>query len=470
MNQKSTIVILIILAGVIWYSTNHIKWPIALDRGWSPPVLVTSTENGFHGGGDLYKWHDTLILINQQQHWLPHSSICSDSTCSVTIRNNDSSNSWTKLTPIQAPGYYAFHCPAFDQADDRIMFGGGFIEDNELHISAMFIRMTADNRIRIETERKWARTQESLFGKTGTNVTINEPIKRASQSKRKYPYLGGGVIGGSEMYVPFLLDATTFIPPNTYSRGPFYSGVFHSTDFGVTWQMEQVSASDAFDPSVFATKANCYYFANGGVGTKRERALWFSRKPIGDGSWDTPKPLTKTTPNGVDEHYSAMTEDDTIHVCWLDNRHEIKYWFGLARSGRGNYEVGYRRRKDSDVSWRNDVILSKGVMFAFSPCISVERDKVAVAWAGALTAHAWPFEGDPSDIYYATSKDGGKTWSKPLKVTDQAKDGITSGSAKVAVQNGAIHLFYAQGKFDRNTQVWNQGSWPVYYQQRPFPN
>jgi len=57
-----------------------------------------------------------------------------------------------------------------------------------------------------------------------------------------------------------------------------------------------------------------------------------------------------------------------------------------------------------------------------------------VAWAGAQTAHAWPFEGDPSDIYYATSKDGGKTWKKPLKVTDRFKDGITSGSARVALQ------------------------------------
>jgi Neuraminidase (sialidase) len=102
--------------------------------------------------------------------------------------------------------------------------------------------------------------------------------------------------------------------------------------------------------------------------------------------------------------------------------------------------------------------------------MSVEGDKIVVAWAGAQTAHAWPFEGDPSDIYYATSKDGGKTWKKPLKVTDRFKDGITSGSARVALQNGVIHLFYAQGKWDNDTQVNHQGGWPVYYQQRAFPD
>jgi Neuraminidase (sialidase) len=102
--------------------------------------------------------------------------------------------------------------------------------------------------------------------------------------------------------------------------------------------------------------------------------------------------------------------------------------------------------------------------------MSVEGDKIVVAWAGAQTTPVWAFEGDPSDIYYATSKDGGKTWSKPLKVTDRAKDGITSGSARVALQNGVIHLFYAQGKWDNNAQVRNQGGWPVCYQQRPFPD
>jgi Neuraminidase (sialidase) len=98
--------------------------------------------------------------------------------------------------------------------------------------------------------------------------------------------------------------------------------------------------------------------------------------------------------------------------------------------------------------------------------MSVEGDRIVVAWQSGESNQAW----QPFDIYYATSKDGGQTWAKPLKVTDRAKDGLTSARPQVAVQNGIIHLFYVQGKEDRHAQVWNQGGWPVYYQQRPFPN
>jgi hypothetical protein len=466
-HDKNTVLLLIILIGIVWLLINrvsHVTRPIPVDHSWLPPVIVTSTENGFHGGGDLYKWHDTLILLQSRYDWSSKSS-----TCSIIVRNNDSSNAWNLLPLSDVPGDCAFYSPAFDQTNDRIMFERGYIESNQLQMGAIFVRMNANSRIQIEAEREWTRDQESLLGKTGTNVTLNEPAISHNRPNRDYPSLGKGVLDGSEVYVTYYLHGTTR-GTNYITDAPYSGGVFHSIDFGKIWKLEQVSDADSFDPSVCRTESNCYYFANGQVGTGRNRALWFSRKSTEGNSWDTPKALTRTVPFGVDESYSAVAEGNTIHVCWLDNRHEIKYWFSLARSGRGNYEVAYCRRKDSDASWRKDTILSRGVMFAYSPSMSAEGDKIVVAWAGAQTAHAWPFEGDPSDIYYVTSKDGGKTWSKPLKVTDRAKDGITSGSARVALQNGVIHLFYAQGTWDRHTQVNQQGGWPVYYQQRPFPD
>jgi hypothetical protein len=451
--MKRTIKMILLLVVLIWvvvFLVGRIRWPIQLDQGWSPPVAVTSTENGFHGGGDLYKWHDTLILVQSRYDWSSKSS-----SCSIMVRNNDSSNSWTQLPISDVPGDCAFYSPALDQTNDRIMFERGHAESNQLHLGAIFLRVPINGRIQIEAERKWTMDKKSLFGETGPNVTMNDP------------FYGKGVINDSNVYIPYCLDCTTV---TTYSEHkPFNNGVFYSTDLGTTWQMEKVSDSDASDPSFCRTEANSYYFANGVVGAGRKWALWSSRKSTQGGSWNAPIAVTRTIPIGVDERYSAVTEGDTIHVCWLDNRHEIKYWFSLARSGRGNYEVAYCRRMNSDTSWRKNTILSRGIMFAYLPSMSVEGDKIVVAWAGAQTAHAWPFEGDPSDIYYATSKDGGKTWSKPLQVTDHFKDGITSGSARVALQNGVIHLFYAQGKYNRDAQVSQQGGWPVYYQQRPFP-
>lgn len=94
----------------------------------------------------------------------------------------------------------------------------------------------------------------------------------------------------------------------------------------------------------------------------------------------------------------------------------------------------------------------------------MEGNRIVVAWVGAIDKNG------SHDVFYATSKDGGKTWARPLKVTESAKDEITSERTQVVLQNGVIHLFYAQGKWDRHEQVRSQGSWPVYYQQRPFPN
>jgi len=470
---KNIILIPIILVAIIWYATSRIKLPIALDTGWSAPIAVASTQNGFAGGGSLYKWHDTLVQVDGQCEWVPHSSIVSSSTCLTWVHDPKSTNFWTQQPAFTLPGCYALYLPAFDEASDKVMLAGGYIENNVLHMSALFAHLSANRGIQIETKKEWAKDQESLLGKTGTNVTLNDPPERTKRSSRNYPSFGGGIIAGSEVYVAFSISAYTFFdtgPTPGIGDGPYYHGVFHSMDLGETWQMEQVSDTDSFDFSIRRTKANLYFFANGVVGKSRGLALWFSRKPAEGSSWEPPKAVAWAVPYGVDERYSAVADGDTIHICWLDNRHETKYWLSLARSGRGNYEVAYCGRKDSDSRWRKDVILSRGIMFAYSPSISAEGDKVVVAWAGAQTAHAWPFEGDPSDIYYATSKDDGKTWSRPLQVTDLATNGITSASVRVAIQNGVIHLFYAQGRYDRDAQVSQQGGWPVYYQQRTFPN
>jgi hypothetical protein len=462
--MKRTIKMILLLVVLIWvvvFLVGRIKWPIQLDQGWSPQVTISSTQSALDGSLNVCKWHGKIIFLSSQHDWGTHSS-----TCSLMIRNNDASNSWTQLPVLSVPGAWSAYFPAFDQVGDKIMFEGGYIESNKLQMSATFARTTANNGIQVESERKWMANKSDLFGTDRQNVRLTEWDK---PGERTWLLLGAGIINDSELYFPSCMEGfTTDAKEVAIARGPNWNGVFHSKDFGKTWQLEQVSDSDSFNPSVCRTEGNYYYLANGIVGNRTAWALWFSRKSAEGNSWDAPKAVTRTVPIGVDERYSAVAEGDTIHVCWLDNRHEIKYWLSLARSGRGNYEVAYCRRKDSDASWRKAIILSRGVMFAYSPSMSVEGDKIVVAWAGAQTAHAWPFEGDPSDIYYATSKDGGKTWSKPLQVTDHAKDGITSGSARVALQNGVIHLFYAQGKFNRATQVNQQGGWPVYYQQRPF--
>ena len=442
------------------------KQAVQLAEGWTPPVKVTDSQNALDGGGDLYKWHDRLILMNERQDWVPHSSICSSSTCSMLIRNNDSSNAWTQLPAIQVSGYYAFYCPTFDIANDRIMFQGGRVDDNQLQISVVFVRMTASHGIQIEPEKKWTTDAKTLFG--GSQSVDVRLTERPGTSGRLY--LGTGIIYGSSLYFPCCVDGFTYNQAGVaISRGPNMNGVFHSADSGSTWQIERISDFDSFTPTACGTKGSYYYFATGIIGVKHGFTLWFSRKSVEDSSWEKPKELKKTIPSGVDARYIATTEDDTVHLVWLDNRH-TKWRFTLEGPVFEDCEVAYCHRKDADTTWTKDAILSKGILDSYAPCVSVEGDKIVVAWSGNQTDRACPWERDPNDIYYTTSKDGGKTWAKPLQVTDVAKDGITAGHPQIAVQNGVIHLLYTQGKEDPQLQVSNQGPWPVYYQQRPFPN
>jgi hypothetical protein len=172
-------------------------------------------------------------------------------------------------------------------------------------------------------------------------------------------------------------------------------------------------------------------------------------------------------------NYAAVADGDTAHICWMDRRHN-KWRFDLSGPAIENDDIGYCHRKDSDANWSNDVILSKGVLYCYAPTMSVEGDNVVVAWVGIQNAGKYHTDYDPNDIYFVTSKDGGNTWTRPLKVTDSAKDGMTTGHPQVMLLNGVIHLFYIQGKMNLQqvgglTKL-NQPPWPVYYTQRPFPN
>jgi hypothetical protein len=311
-------------------------------------------------------------------------------------------------------------------------------------------------------ERKWQEDKKALFGETDSSVSLT------GRWKRSWPRLGVGEISGSDIYLPYCVNGET-LTSGGLADSPFNNGAFHSGDSGATWQMERISDFDAFDPSIFRTKSCCYYFAI----KHPAYELWFSCKPVGGGSWDVPGSVTKTYVT-VFGSYVAAAEEDTIHLCWMDRRHN-KWRFNIDMPNVENDDIVYCHRKDSDSGWSKDVILSKGVLYCYAPSMSVEGDKIVVVWAGIQTAGKWHTDNDPNDIYYVISKDGGNTWTRPLKVTDGAKDGMTAGHPQVMLLNGVIHLFYIQGKMDLQqlspglTKL-NQPPWPIYYTQRPFPD
>ena len=430
-----------------------------LAQGWSAPNKVTDSKDSLAGGVIPYKWHGSIIVLQG----------LGDKSAKCFLMSSDA-GSWTEVQMTGVPRGYFWVYPAIDQSSDRVFFDQGYMENDQLVMNVLVGRMTGRIAVQEVVEKKWITDKTTLFGETSPGVRLNDP------GTRDYPGLGLGLIDGRDLYVPYALSGKTLRgnPVAEYGE-PFSNGAFHSIDSGTTWQLERISDFAAWLPSICKTKAYCYYLAV----KNYQRDLWFSRKPAEVGSWASPEVVTKTFCNSaLSWKYIATAENDTVHVCWLDRRHEKTRPYAVDPSGRhncGNYEVAYCHRKDSDAGWSKDSILSAGLLYSFAPVMSVEGDKVVVAWAGVPDDKDGHDEFWPNDIYYVTSKDGGKTWTTPLRLTDNIKAGITAGRPQVALLNGIIHLFYSQGKISYREESHglvklNQPPWPIYYRQRPFPD
>jgi hypothetical protein len=377
------------------------------------------------------------------------------------------SQSHVAASPDADGWQYHWGAAAIDQQNKRILLPQGYLENDRLVMKVVVgtLSVAANLVMRDFTETKWLTDKKDLFGEIGPNVRLSWLQKPGARSE--WVAVGPGILNGPEAYIPYALHACTYYGMNNSSNGPFNCGVFHSLDSGKTWQMERISERDAGAPVMRQTTGHYYYFAG-------DHPLWFSRKPREGGKWEEPQAITRTFAI-VDERLDVAGEGDTAHICWMDRRHN-KWRFNIDAPPVENNEIFYRRRKDADPDWSKEILLSKGLLYAYAPSLSAEGDMVVVVWAGIRSADKWHTDMGPNDIYYVTSKDGGKTWTDPLKVTDGAKDGSTAGMPQVALLNGTIHLLYTQGKRAKSEELspgltkLGGEPWPIYYTHRPFPN
>lgn len=430
-----------------------------VDRNWTPPVTVASSIAGLGGAARLHNFQDTLIGL-QVLHggsanlYLWNRENGSWSTTNIPGLPND--DGWLGL----------WGAAGIDPQTGRIVLPGGYAENERLMMKAVLGRLTESGSLRDTSEKTWLTDKRALLGDTPPNVTLNSPFGPSRGHNRSGAILGRAVLNGSETIIPFTFDAVTFTPPNTLSNSPFCRGVFRSRDSGRTWQFEKVSGQLGRVPALCQTTGYLYYFAG-------PYPLWFSRKAANEETWQSPKPITKTS-HGFDAIYGVAGYGDTAHICWMDWRHN-KSRFRFDAPPVVNSDIYYRRRGDSAAEWDKEVWLSKGLMYCYAPTIAAEADKVVVVWAGIRKAGKWHTDMGPNDIYYVTSKDGGKTWTSAQRVTDGAKDGITAGMPQVALLNGTIHLLYIQGAQQSPKELspgltkLGQGPWPIYHTQRPFP-
>jgi hypothetical protein len=430
-----------------------------LDPKWTSPAAISSSIGGLGGAIRLHRCYDTLIGVQ-----VLHGG------SAQLLMLNRASNSWSQSNVAGAPDVggwtYLWGFASIDPQSKRVLLPEGYAENEQLVMKVLMGTITENVGLRDIIEKKWITDKIALLGETDPKVKLNELGKG-----RQGVGLGPGILNGSEACIPYCLHAAEVIQQGksvTIKDGPSANGVFHSSDSGKTWQMEKISDIHSGAPTICKTKGYFYYFAG------HDLSLWFSRKPTEGGKWEEPQVISRTFAL-VDGRFAAAGEGDTAHACWMDRRHN-KWRFNIDAPPIENNEIFYRRRKDTDRDWSKEVLLSKGLLYAYAPTISAEGDKVVVAWAGIQTASKQHTDMGPNDIYYVTSKDGGKTWAQPLKITDGAKNGMIAGMPQVALLNGTIHLLYTQGKRAEAKELTpgltklGGEPWPIYYTQRPFPD
>jgi hypothetical protein len=417
---------------------------------WTKPQVVAKTEDALITNFALARWNHTLLALDTVGGPL-----------TLYFLNSDS-KSWTEKS---APNP-AWNCCDFDPAANRFVACSASALAEKLDVTFLTGTVNAGGGLSITARQSWRGSKPVMFGpNSGPNVSFGGYKGRASD----VPFWGAAV-NGPEICIPYCIRGETYSSIGLVaSDGPFDNGVFYSTDSGVTWKRQHISHEPSAVPNVVRTKSFTHYIAE----SPETSGLWYCRTSSLGGGWTQPETLNQTTAHKF-VGYRACVNDDIVHLCWLDRRHEKKRAEPL-HPNRENYEIAYRHRKDPEPGWSDEIILSQGFLYSYCPTMAVEGDRVVVAWSGVQDAPDGHSLWSPNDIFYVTSKDAGKNWTQPSKVTDGEGAGLTAGKPTVELSNGVIHLFYVQGKMrdqrvSPGLRLLNQPPWPIYYQQRPFPS
>jgi hypothetical protein len=414
---------------------------------WTSPQPLSQSQDSLISSFSLHKWNNSLLALN------------ADSGTLEVFVLDDNGQSWVKeqSRPLD------WLPVALDSISNRWVAAQATLSGGTAAVEFRLGRFTPGAGFAVETRELWRADKSAVFATSPPEASFGGSAEKPLQQ----PFWGA-VFHDSTICMPYCLRGETRRGKTIFlAEGPFDNGIFYSTDNGSSWRREHIDSAFCAICSVGRTERFLYFLG----GRTDTQGLWFSARPVDGGEWSQPAPVVK---ENFATWSSAVAEGDTIHLCWLDRRNEKRRVSPVYPWGK-NYQVAYCQRQDSDSRWSEQIIISKGLEYAYRPVMSVEGSSLVIAWSGVRSAPDGHDENSPNDIYYATSNDGGKRWSNPLRVTDNVSSKLTAGCPQVALRHGVIYLFYIRGQINY-TQVsagmvkLNQPPWPIFVTQRPFPN
>ncbi|HEY9760346.1 MAG TPA: sialidase family protein [Oculatellaceae cyanobacterium] len=132
----------------------------------------------------------------------------------------------------------------------------------------------------------------------------------------------------------------------------------------------------------------------------------------------------------------------------FDAKGHLHVAFGRAgkdASGNQSSDVFITESEDGGKTWSAPVQISEALGRSSHPSLFVEKSgALDVAWSSG--------DGDP-DVYFSRSTDGGKTWAKPVDVSNTP--GSSTEPALAASSDGTLHMVWCDtSKGARNKDVY----------------
>ncbi len=159
------------------------------------------------------------------------------------------------------------------------------------------------------------------------------------------------------------------------------------------------------------------------------------------GTWGTNRQLNDD--GGVASQYDpvlALDISGTLHVAWRDYRED--------GTGQPDADVYYARSIDGGFTWSSDVKVSD------DGDSKVNQSELAIATSGSVVYLAWrDSRGGDENIYFASSSDG-VTWSANRQVNDDAGSADQGRPSLATDSQGHLHLAW---------QDRRNGNYDIYY-------